>query len=155
MPPVDILSTFIKADYRLSLLTIILHSLNAGSACHGCRTPTGSARRLLYFFRALDLPCLPEDSSSLPRSSGRIFRIFRGLPEESSGSSVSLPRSSGRVFRVFRGLPEESSGPSGRVFRRLPAVFRGLPEESSGLPCLPLGSRAKTWCSRQINSFQI
>ena len=90
----------------------------------------------------------------LPRSSGRVFRVFRqssevfrkslpGLPEESfSGlprSSASLPRSSGRVFRglppVFRGLPEESSESSGRVFQRSSEVFRkslpALPEESS------------------------
>ena len=124
------------------------------------------------------LPFIVFWTSGLPEglpegSSGRTS----GLPEGSSGSISGLPEgssggtsgSSGRVFRkhfrVFRkglpGLPEEFSG----VFQQSSEVFRkslpGLPEVSSGgrlrrSPIfLPLESRAKTWCSRQINPFQI
>ena len=147
MPPVDILSAFIKADYQRSLLlftclTLDLHATDAEP----------QLALLAAFYSVLDF-------RSSRRSSGRVFRkdfrkglpeafpVFRkglpeappGLPEGSSGStsgssgrvfrksfpasSSSLPRSSGRVFRVFRkglpGLPEESSGSSGSSGGRL------------------------------------
>ena len=141
MPPVDILSAFIKADYQRSLLlftclTLDLHATDAEP----------QLALLAAFYSVLDF-----------RSSGRVFRKdFR-----TSGRVFRKHfRSSRRVFRrhlrVFRkglpealpGLPEGSSGSSGRVFRVF-RVFRRSPI------FLPLESRAKTWCSRQINPFQI
>ena len=125
MPPVDILSTFIKADYQRSLLlftclTLDLHATDAEPRLALLVAfYTFSGRWIFRVFR-------------------KILPVFRGLPEESS-----------EVFRKsLPGLPEESSG----VFQQSSEVFR---KSLSGLPCLPLGSRAKTWCSRQINPFQI
>ena len=177
MPPVDILSAFIKADYQRSLLlftclTLDLHATDAEP----------QLALLAAFYSVLDFRSSGRVFRKDFRTSGKVFRkhfrssgrVFRrhlrafrkGLPEALPGLPEGSSGSSGRVFRkhfrVFRkGLPEESSG----VFQQFSEVFRkglpGLPEVSSGgrlrrSPIfLPLENRAKTWCNRQINSFQI
>ena len=141
MPPVDILSAFIKADYQRSLLlftclTLDLHATDAEPrlallvAFYTFFPGAGSSVSSGRFFQSSEV--FRKNLPDLPRSSGRVFRVFRQSSEVFRKSLPGLPRSSGRVFRAFRkSLPASSSSlprSSGRVFR----LFRKSLPRSSG-----------------------
>ena len=97
MPPVDILSTFIKADYQRSLLLFTCLTLDLHA------TDAEPQLALLAAFYSFPSSSLPEDPLRPPPE---VFRR-RTLPEE------VFRRSSGRSSEAASGgLPEEDT--SGR-----------------------------------------